>query len=171
MVSKAYLLQDQRQHSVESADFVDQGVLALGVGQSYLVIATGDIQRSAAGGLDLMQCAVRLSVFDRLGSMLAREEQEYTLDNVRGTATIIQPPITSAFRHGVISRHFSLMVAAEVPFQGGGGGTDPDGVPITFPPPRAILSARGANDKLAFLTNVRIAAFPADEVDVTTIQL
>jgi len=61
---------------------------------------------------------------------------------------------------------FSLMVAAEVPFEGGAGS---EGAAVP-PPPRAILSARSeGGDAAAMVHHVRIAALLVDEILLTTL--
>jgi hypothetical protein len=158
MVGKVYFLADKRVHEVSSQDF--QAICELHLGEepgSYLVIAEGDL-RSAEGSSGSMDFGIRLEVLSKSSMLIGTDEVRFNLDGVDSTLVITSPAGT-LFRHGILSRHISLMAAAKVPAEGGGG-----------PPPRAILSARGRRPPGGLLENVRIAAFPADEIVGVTIQ-
>jgi hypothetical protein len=169
MVTKTYLLEDKRFHTVGSHDFAEICELSLGnEPASYLVMAMGNVVRldSDTGSRDFI---FRLDVLSKLPALLGRDEDEFTLDEVSDAGITTNPPFVQ-FSHRVISRQISLMVAADVP-GGGGVSLTATGELIGPPPPRAILSARGGADTPgAFLTNVRIVAFSADEIVVKTIQ-
>jgi hypothetical protein len=171
MVTKTYLLEDKRFHTVGSQDFVEICELPLGnEALSYMVMAKGDIERlSADTDTGTRSFTIRLDVLSKFSVLLGRDEEEFTFDEVAGAGIRFNPPFVQ-FSHSVISGHISLMVAADVPGKGGVS-VSATGEPVGPPPPRAILSARGGPDTPgASLTNVRNVALPADEIVVQTIQ-
>jgi len=173
-VTKTYVLEDQRFHHLQGPqdDFVELCELPLGNegGLSYLVIANGYVERIFLSsvedsGTDL-HVTIRLDVLSKFSALLGRDENTFDLKTI---VNDVSP--TGAYFNQVFSRHFSLMVAATTLFKGGGGGSI-TGEPFVIPPPRAILSAqvRTTLQTLARIQDVRIVAFPADEIDVKTVQ-
>ena len=59
---------------------------------------------------------------------------------------------------------FALLVAATLPFKGGAGSGPPP------QPHRAVLLARTETDGVGQLTNVKIAAYPFDEIVATVLE-
>jgi hypothetical protein len=168
-VTKTYLLEDQRSHSLVGPqdDFLELCELPLGNEPlSYLVMANGYVERTFLQQLEgALPITIRLDVLSKFSVLLARDENTFDLQAVTNVASP-----TGLYFNQVVSRHFTLMVVATVPAKGGGGGSI-TGEPFVIPPPRAILSAqlRTTVQALASLQDVRIVAFPADEIDVKTL--
>jgi hypothetical protein len=170
-VTKTYLLEDQRSHDLRGPqdNFVELCELPFGNegGLSYLVIANGYVERAFLKQFEAdLPITIRLDVLSKFSQLLGRDENTFVLKAVTSFASTT----TGQYFNEVVSRHFSLMVAATTLFKGGGGGSI-TGEPFVIPPPRAILSAQleTTDEALANLRDVRIAAFPADEIDLKTI--
>jgi hypothetical protein len=114
---------------------------------------------------------------NRFSALLGRDEVRFEFDGVEGEGSFVEDASGRQwvqFQHGVIYRHVSLTVAATVTdeFFGGGDGGLILPPALLAPPsvPRAILSASGKirGGKGADLRDIRIVAFPADEIVVKT---
>jgi hypothetical protein len=177
MATRLYFLEDQRSHTVQSQDLQEICDLPLGSEPApYLVIATANIQRVSSDQPGGMECEIRLDILSKFSVLLGSDHDGFLLNATTGIAQSLPNTVDfSRFDHATISKHISLMVTSTVPAEGDGGRDtrlphslrEPPSVgPLLTPPPRAVLSARGGTpgQSGALLRNVRIVAFPADEV-------
>jgi hypothetical protein len=185
IVAKTYLLEDVWHHPIDSLAFVELCELPLGDEPlSYLVTANCSVERDRSWDQGSMEIAIRLDVLDGFSVLLGRDEARFEFDGVEGEGSLVEDDSGRhwvQFQHGIIHRHVSLTVAATFTVERGaeaGGfemaqpreGFGEAGGLRHFWYPRAILSASGKirGGRGADLRDIRIVAFPADEIVVKT---
>ena len=155
MPGKLFALNDQGTHQVNATEFPTefQELVQLEIDQGpHLVMATGTL-RAASPDFNLT-IAIRLEVHGTSQPNLGAQD-----------TTFIAPgaPVIAD------RESFTLMVSADIPFEGGAGATE-TGRTSAAPRPRAVLSARREQGAQGFaVTGIRMVAFAFDEIVATTI--
>ena len=150
MSGKLFYLEDRRSpHYIFELEWQEICLLPLEPGP-FLVIAKGTVRGIGADKINV-GIYLRLEVHGMVSGLVGFDETEFNNEPLR------LPDINS----------FVLLVAANVPYEGGAGSGQ-------LPPPhRAVLMARigtRAPDTAGALSNIKIAAYPVDEIVATMVE-
>ena len=156
MPGKLFYLDDRRGHLVRESDFQELSMLPIEPGP-HLVIAKGTVR-----GVNVqfnVGIGLRLEVHGMFAGLIAFDETEFFTEPANiGPGGVL---VTSG---NPDKNSFMLVVAANLPFEGGAGSGPPP------PPHRAVLLARKeSSDGVGVVTNVKITSFPLDEIVATVL--
>jgi hypothetical protein len=156
MPGKLFYRSDRDLHVVREMDFQELSKLPIEPGPN-LVIAKGTV-----GAIDVLfevKIGLRLEVHGMFAGLIDFDETSFFTApaSLAGGGVLAEKctPDTNSFM---------LVVAANLPFEGGAGSGPPP------PPHRAVPLARKESfgDGLGVVTNVKITSFPFDEIIVAT---
>jgi len=157
MPGKLFYLEDRRAHIVTERDFTELSMLPTEP-RPRLVVAKGTVQ-----GVNVefnVGIRLRLEVHAMFSGLIGFDETEFFTEPAN-----IGPGVVLVTSGNPDRNSFMLVVAANMPFEGGAGSGPPP------PPHRAVLLARKetASDGAGVVTNLKITSFPLDEIVATVL--